>query len=128
MAGGEHPGVSMHEFCHHLQVRMKPMQSLFKKLHKRLTVGEKRGRIYRDHSPGEVGRLDKYINPYMGREYAEYYGEPYELMAMAYQYMFFDERRMIGGKWNDRSQIGNLARDNPDVFRLALGLLFRYGP
>ena len=71
-----------------------------------------------DRLPKELGRRDKYVQRYSGREYA---GErPAEVLTTAMQQLFYN----VHGK----EYLRVLFKRDPEMLDLALGALFRYDP
>ena len=109
-------GVALHEYVHHLQIAMPEVDALFRQLHRRRTRGEQRVPV---GSVGEIGRIDQYVDPYMGREYDS--GEdPKEVWAMAMHMLF---HHIEGTDYTKE-----LILDDPELLDLVLGVLFRYDP
>ncbi len=110
------PGNPLHEYVHHLQRAMPRLDDLFFRLHLRRTVGEPRVTV---GGPGEIGRRDQYINSYAGREYGP--GQrPREVFTMGMQQLFFPV-------WGEEL-LRDLARKDPEMLDLLIGVLFRYDP
>ena len=109
-------GNPLHEYCHHLQRAMPGLDRLFGALHRRRTKGEPRVVV---GAPGELGREDQYVDKYSGREYgaAE---EPREVFTVAVQQTFHPV-------WGTE-YLGEMARDDPEMLDLVIGVLLRYDP
>ena len=115
---GTDAGPPLHEYCHHVQYAAPGLNGLFHNLHRRRTAGEPRVAIY-DYAPREIGRRDKYVEAYTGREYGT--GEiPQEVFTVGVQQLFHP----VHGK----EYLGLMARDDPEMLDLLLGVLFRYDP
>lgn len=114
-----------HEFAHRLQAALPQLDKFFQDEHKARTNGQPLKRL-RDLLPGsrasadEVVREDHYYNPYQGREYRT--GGAAEVMTMTFQPLLGEM-----GFWNALCLKRILERD-PDMVRLALGLLFHWKP
>ena len=108
--------VAVHEYTHHLQHTMPGLDDLFVGLHRARTDGDPVLQL-KDYEEGVVGRKDKYIDAYFGREYD---GRPMEVIASAYEYLF---ARAYG-----TDQLGDFLRDDPGLVDLAIGALMRYDP
>ena len=67
----------------------------------------------------EIGRKDAYVREYAGREY-DPDEEPREVFAMALQQLFHP----IWGK----EHLGDMARKDPEMLDLIVGVLLRYDP
>lgn len=129
--GGLWQGTRIHEYVHHLQTSMPGLDKLFLDLHRRRTKGEPLVGVTPGY-PDELGRRDRYIDRYQGKEYgarrgrrAE--GDPLEVITMAYQYIWQTHSLTPGdyGYWGERYKL--LERD-PEMLDLALGALFKYDP
>ena len=113
----EDAGTPLHEYAHHLQRAMPELDSLFHQVHRRRTAGEPR--IVVGPKKHEIGRKDDYVRAYAGREY-DPGEEPREVFAMALQQLFHP----IWGK----DYLGDMARDDPEMLDLIVGVLLRYDP
>ena len=126
-------GGRIHEYVHHLQVSMPGLDKLFSDLHRRRTRGEPLVEVTRGY-PDELGRKDRYLLEYQGREYSARVrsgsadsGNPLEVITMAYQYIWQTHLRTPGdrGFWGGNY---NLLEKDPEMLDLALGALFKYDP
>ena len=111
-------GTRVHEYAHHLQRAMPGLDSHFRALHRRRTAGEP---LVPLDSPGEVARIDRYLERYQGREYPG--GDPREVMPMAFQYLY----QVLPSPRKDTYLPWMLAND-PEQLDLVVGLLFHYDP
>ncbi len=110
-------GNPLHEYLHHLQSTMPGLDGLFRQLHRRRTAGE--ARVVVGGGPKEIGRKDQYIDKYMGREYGDD-ESPLEVLTMAMQMTFHPV-------WGEDC-LRTMARDDPEMLDLVLGVLFHYNP
>ena len=113
----EDAGTPLHEYAHHLQRAAPGLDSLFHQVHRRRTAGEPR--IVVGPEKHEIGRKDDYVRAYAGREYGPD-EEPREVFAMALQQLFHP----IWGK----EHLGDMARKDPEMLDLIVGVLLRYDP
>ncbi len=109
-------GTPLHEYVHHLQRAMPGLDALFHQLHRRRTAGEPRVQV---GGPTDLGREDQYVHAYAGREYTDE-ELPQEVLTMGVQQLFHPV-------WGEEYLI-ELARDDPEMLDLVLGVLFHYDP
>ena len=113
---------ALHEYAHHLQFAMPEMNALFHRLHRKRTAGEPLVDVMDGY--GEMGRKDKYVIEYYGREYENSGGAANEVLTMAMEDMLFPRSP---GRDNLRALAGAEGEDT-EVLDLLLGVLFRYDP
>ena len=107
----------IHEFTHHLQSKMKALDGIFARELRRRTKGEKKELIAEDRKTGfkQYGWRDRFLMSYWGVDSEK------EIIAMAFQTL-----------WNTDRASGHTVRDlyrqDPDMLRLILGVLFNYKP
>ena len=70
-------------------------------------------------APGETGRRDKYIEAYFGREYTES-DKPREVITMAVQILFHP--------LHGEERLTQLARHDPEMLDLVIGMLYHFDP
>lgn len=122
-------GNAVHELGHRIQSALPKLDAIFQEHHRARTNGDPLQRLLDvvggSYKPDELTRKDKYVNPYMGKEYAK--GGALEMMTMAFQAVLSMKR---GGfvkptgiqSWND------LFYGDRETFDLAVGLLFNWKP
>ncbi len=109
-------GGTLHEYVHHLQYAMPGLQAVFRQFHRRRTAGEPQIEIP-GFGPNVVGRPNRYVIPYQGREYGPD-DDPLEVLPVAVQMLFYP----IG----QEDLLQELTRDDPEMLDLIIGVLFRY--
>lgn len=99
-----------HELAHRMEEVVPAIRDLERQFYERRTKGEAprtlrylTGLPYKSH---EVARKDKFLNPYMGRDYG---GAAYEILSMGIE-------SLVGGEYN-------IVRDDPDYASFIIGLL-----
>ncbi len=117
----ENPSAALHEYLHHIQQADPELDAIFVALHRRRTAGEKLVPVI-VQIPEMLGRRDKYIDPYTGREYdipgiAE---GPMEVMTTSIE--------QVLDRPHGLNQLGKLAANDPEMLDLVLGLLLHYDP
>lgn len=112
---------ALHEYIHHVQTAAPDLDGQFAALHRRRTAGEPLVPIYR-HSNEELGRRDKYIDAYTGREYdvPGVVVGPKEVMAASIE--------QVLDRPHGEDMVRELATDDPEMLDLVLGLFFHYDP
>lgn len=121
--------VAVHEYAHRLQHIVQEADDYFQRLHQRRTKGERLQKLAqltgKNYADSEVAKEDKYIEPYFGKEYSDV-RTPYrgrvgalELMPMVYEII-------LSGTQPERFL--NFFSNDPELFHLAVGLLFKYDP
>jgi SPP1 gp7 family putative phage head morphogenesis protein len=104
------PTVS-HELAHRMEEVVPSIRDLEKQFYERRTKGEA-PRTLRSltgisgYRPQEIARKDKFLDPYMGRDYN---GIAYEILSMGIE-------SLVGGKYN-------IVKDDPDYASFIIGLL-----
>lgn len=111
--GGEFD-TAIHELGHNLERRMPGILKLEREFYERRTKDEKLVRLNKvqpgtGYSNSELTKTDKFIDPYMGKDYA---GSAYELVSMGFQYFFTDPQKL---------------QADPDYFKFILGILLLVG-
>ncbi len=107
------------------------LDGLFAAVHRRRTRGEPVVPVLERDPPDwtEVGRRDKYVHWYQGKEYGARPGRgadppvdgaPREVITMAYQMLLYPVF--------DKEKLRDLIRHDPEMVDLALGALFHYDP
>lgn len=115
---GTDAGVALHEYVHHVQVAMPRLNGLFHALHRRRTAGEPRLPVSGDPDlSSEIGRRDKYVDPYTGREYGDE-ERPLEVLTTGIQQLFHPV--------HGRDLLRVMAKKDPEMLDMLLGVLFRY--
>ena len=118
------PGTALHEYAHHLQSAMPGLQDLFRQEHLRRTThpdGSRHPILQLDkYAQGTLGQRDDYIDGYFGRRYNWDRDNPLEVMTRAIESTL--------DKSFGKEQLHRLARDDPAMLDLVLGLLFHYDP
>lgn len=130
------PDVALHEYVHHLQATLPGFQRLFRAEHLRRTTKDgKRERVVNLERGRGRGRKDGYADEllYMGLDYGgrtqssyapEQYdmpdGDAQEVATVAYQVLLHS--------YHGAERLGDLARLDPGMLDLALGVLFRFDP
>jgi SPP1 gp7 family putative phage head morphogenesis protein len=119
---------AIHEYTHRIQHALPELDDYFQALHARRTHGEPLQRLSQltglKYNAGERAKPDKYLDPYMGKEYhgigVAYEGRSgaLELMPMTYEILLSP-----GSQRFER-----LRYEDPELFNLAIGLLFHYVP
>ena len=119
--------VALHEYTHHLQQAMPPLQALFREEHLRRTTDAdgRRHRVlvtkgYQHSRPRVVGRDDDYVLPYAGRAYRWDRDDPQEVLTVHMQ--------AVLQSWFGDEKLRDIARDDPGMLDLLLGVLFHYDP
>ena len=107
---------ALHEYLHHVQAVVPGLDDIFRALHAARTAGED---VVPVNGPGELGRRDRYYVPYQGREYPGLGAA--EVLTMALQ-------PLLG--WDRKSWmlLGLMAKEDPDMLAIALGILMRWTP
>lgn len=113
---GHWQGTRVHEYVHHLQETMPELDRLFQDLHRRRTAGERLVPIY---GRREMGRIDRYIDKYQGKEYP---AGALEVITMAFQYVYQVKRAGL------RPYLTELLHKDPEMLDLVIGALFRFDP
>ena len=119
IAPGQGLATAMHEYVHHLQVALPGFQDIFRKEHLRRTTNPDGTR----HQPvaskydGFMVRDDDYVDDYFGAVDVE---DGIEVPTRGYEILFAD----LYGK----EMLSTLAKDDPGMLDLLLGVLFRYEP
>ena len=115
--GGDNIGIITHEFSHaveHSNIRIMQIEEDF---YNRRTQGEKLQRLsvvtgnYK-YKPNEVTRTDKFLNPYMGKDYTDPYtgkADSYELLSMGTQYLVTKPHELMKDRDYMRFVVGCLA-------------------
>lgn len=114
-----------------MQREAPDLDGLFVAVHRRRTAGEPVVSVDRQKPDGrtEVGRRDKYVHWYQGKEYGArpgrgadppVDGSPREVITMAYQ--------MLLHPVHGEEKLRELIRHDPEMVDLALGALFHYDP
>ena len=122
---------ALHEYVHHAQRMAPDLDGLFVAVHRRRTAGEPVAPVLERDPPDwtEVGRRDKYVHWYQGKEYGArpgrgddppVSGAAREVITMAYQMPLYPARK--------GEMLRELLRRDPEMVDLALGALFRYDP
>ena len=93
---------------------MPGILKLEREFYERRTKDEKLVRLNKvqpgtGYSNSELTKTDKFIDPYMGKDYA---GSAYELVSMGFQYFFTDPQKL---------------QADPDYFKFILGILLLVG-
>ena len=112
---------ALHEYVHHVQAAAPDLDAQFAALHRRRTAGEPLVSVY-DYPSKELGRRDKYISGYTGREYdvpgvAE---GPKEVMTTSIEQVLHRPHGV--------DQVTKLLANDPEMLDLVLGLFFHYDP
>lgn len=111
-----------HEFIHHIQQMDFTLDGLFQQEHRLRTANDQLGPLPRY---GSLGKPDKYIDEYFGREYEDGGANPnggaLEVITRAYQAILGDD--MKANEWF----VQMLSKDRA-MLKLALGALFHYTP
>lgn len=119
-------GVAIHEYAHRLQAALPLLDDVFQQLHRRRTAGDplRSLRILSGtgYGPNERTREDSYFDPYVGKEYGT--RGALEVMAMAFETLLSP----IDPSGYRRARFRELRERDPELFELAIGLLFRWRP
>ncbi len=102
---------------------MPGLQRLFAAEHRRRTArpdGSRDPILPLERYPGHVGQEDDYVDAYFGRRYDGDSGDPLEVLARATEYTL---EKSFGWEW-----LHELAREDPLMLDLVLGVLFHYDP
>ena len=127
--------VALHEYVHHLQATLPGLQRLFRTEHRRRTTKDgKRDPLTKFW--GGRHRKDRYLDrlEYMGKDYgaktessfapSQYDmqddGDAQEVATVAYQVLLHS--------YFGEELLGKLAKHDPGMLDLALGVLFRFDP
>ena len=121
----------LHEYVHHVQRMAPDLDAPFAAVHRRRTAGEPVVSIIERDPNGrkELGRRDKYVDWYQGREYGSrparrndppVSGAPREVVTMACQ--------MLLHRTHKGEMLRELLERDSEMADLALGALFRYDP
>ncbi len=115
-------GNAVHEYAHHLQAALPELDDLFQDLHRRRTSGDP---LLALPDYGWIGRKDRYVDSYTGREYANWQkyranGPALEVITRAYQMVFYPLPKA--------EKLGELVREDPEMLDFILGTLLRYDP
>jgi hypothetical protein len=108
-----------HEWTHAVQAAIPELDALFQEAHRKRTAGEPLQWLGGSYARDEQTRRDKYVTPYQGKEYGA--RGALEVMTMAMQAVLGEDQRS-----NDLLE--RMIRDDKDMLRLALGVLFHYRP
>jgi hypothetical protein len=116
---------TVHEFTHRLQAALPALDDIFQQLHRRRTQGDERKSLRnltgnKGYGWSEVAKEDNYINPYFGREY-----DVDEGPTGALEVMTMTLERILAGS---QEEFDNLRKNDPELFNLGIGVLFRYEP
>ncbi len=133
-------GTALHEYVHHVQAGDPALDRLFQEVHKRRNKDRAKGPLkgYR----GIQGREDEYIDAYFGAEYDDDMlknggydqdSPALEVITRALQLTFHSmatgQYQIVNGKLvKDTIDIADLARDDPEMLELVLGVLMYYDP
>ncbi len=133
-------GTAFHEYMHHVQASDPALDRLFQEVHKRRNKDRAKGPLtgYR----GIQGREDEYIDAYFGAEYDDDMlknggydqdSPALEVITRALQLTFHSmatgQYQIVNGKLvKDTLDIADLARDDPEMLELVLGVLMYYDP
>ena len=126
-------GTALHEYVHHLQGAMPGFQRVFRAEHlRRTTTHGKRDPLTTADGGGYSTRADDYTTDYAGRDYGTTTamdvapgmdmpdGDALEVATTAFQ--------AILHQYDGREVLGTLAKSDPRMLNLVLGLLFRFDP
>ncbi len=128
-------GSAVHEYTHHLQRTLgEPFNRIWREVHVRRTTnsaGERDPRVsvYSDHPDhDERGQPDDYVDGYSGRIYPETTtdalgmpaGDPLELATT--------HMEMVLGDHGAEDRLSDLAKEDPEMLDLVLGMLFNFDP
>ena len=123
---------AIHEYVHHLQATLPGFQAVFRAEHVRRTTLPDGARkpLKRDGDQGFRYRDGGYVDRYMGRHYDASVvagaaarvpdGEGLEVAPRAFQIVLHPVR--------GRERLADMARDDPRLLDLVLGMLFRFDP
>ena len=78
------------------------------------------GRAACPYRPEDRGRRDQYVDAYASREYEGLEAPALEVITRGYQMLFYP----LSGQ----EYLGEMARDDPEMLDLLLGMLFHYTP
>lgn len=76
---------AVHELGHHFEYVVPNLKQLEKEFYKKRTAGEELRWLGEPYDKNETSRFDKFIEPYMGKDYQD---TAYELVSMGFQYAF----------------------------------------
>lgn len=112
---------TVHELAHRLQAALPDLDAQFQALHARRTAGDPLKSLaaltgIKRYRANERTREDSYLDPYFGKEYDQ--RGALEMMTMTFELV-------LGPK---HSRLRDLAKRDPELFRLAVGLLFGWRP
>ena len=130
---------AVHEYVHHLQATLPGFQRIFRQEHIRRTTlqdGAREPLLHATHDGKPLVdatyRKDDYIDGYMGRDYQVTFpgaegnpdlsdGDGLELPTRGYQYLFHPFK-------GEEERLGDMAKKDPGLLDLLLGVLFEYDP
>lgn len=103
--------VCVHEMAHRIEATVPGVKEMEKSFYDRRTGGEKLYTLrsltgVRGYGADEVARKDKFLDPYMGRDYG---GRAYEILSMGVE-------SLAGGSYD-------ILKDDPDYTSFIVGLL-----
>ncbi len=112
-------GEALHEFTHHVQHQMLAIDAHFRVLHRRRTAGEEVVKLMNEErwGYGGIGRRNRYVYEYFGREYGPLHNAPLEVMPTAYEALWF--------RVNGKDLLVELIENDPEMLHLTIGLLFK---
>ncbi|MBP6583190.1 MAG: minor capsid protein [Chromatiaceae bacterium] len=106
-----------HEWIHAVQTGDLYLDGLFQREHGRRTNGDALEWLGSNYGRNEMGRRDKYVDVYFGKEYGDRGAK--EMMTMSYQALLGEDGR--ANRW-----LALLLKNDPEMLRLALGALFHF--
>lgn len=83
---------AIHELGHRLESIMPDLLKAEKQFYDRRTANDALKWLGKGYGKKEVARFDKFIDPYMGKDYG---GKHYELVSMGFQYAFTDPTKLL---------------------------------
>jgi phage putative head morphogenesis protein, SPP1 gp7 family len=103
--------VCAHEMAHRMEAVVDGVKGMEKSFYDRRTEGEKARTLrsltgIRGYGADEIAKKDKFLNPYMGRDYS---GRAYEILSMGVE-------SLAGGSYD-------IVKDDPDYAAFIVGLL-----
>lgn len=113
---------AVHALAHRIQAAAPELDAVFQRVHRARTSGERLSPLRRidphrrPFRPDEVGRPDRYIDVYFGKEYGE--RGALEVMTMTLE-------ALLGGNVDD---LAALLTGDPNLFYTGIGLLLRWKP
>ena len=85
---------ALHELGHRFEKAVPGIREAEKLFYERRTAGEALQWLGGNYSYSEKSRFDKFLNPYMGKDYG---GSAYELVSMGFEYAYTNPTRL----WED---------------------------